>query len=206
MSGTGILSFTITLSVILSQFNPIRIIMNNFLSMHVVFWDAAPCSLVDTYRRLRGAYCLLLPERWVALMMDTVSAFETSVSIYQTTRRSIPEDSHLHTRRHGNQKYHITLLTFSIWGSFRRVLPNNVLYGICCFAPKIRILTVVTSFTYPKKNTNALWSYVLCKWLHYLVCYFVSYIQIFFLFIPFHINLYFDLCNSVRLRNFFSEP
>jgi hypothetical protein len=30
-----------------------------------------------------------------ALMMEAVSSFETSVSIYQATWRNIPEDSHL---------------------------------------------------------------------------------------------------------------
>jgi hypothetical protein len=35
----------------------------------------------------------------IALMMEAVSTSETSVIIYQTTRRNIPEDSHLHTRR-----------------------------------------------------------------------------------------------------------
>jgi hypothetical protein len=33
-----------------------------------------------------------------ALMMETVNTSETSVSVYQTTRRNIPKDSHLHTR------------------------------------------------------------------------------------------------------------
>jgi hypothetical protein len=27
-------------------------------SMKIAFWDRAPCSLVDVYRRLRGACCL----------------------------------------------------------------------------------------------------------------------------------------------------
>jgi hypothetical protein len=36
--------------------------------------------------------------------MEAVSAFETSVSFYETTRRNIPEDSHLHTRRRENLK------------------------------------------------------------------------------------------------------
>jgi hypothetical protein len=27
-----------------------------------VFWDVAPCSLGEVYRRFRGAYCLLLPD------------------------------------------------------------------------------------------------------------------------------------------------
>jgi hypothetical protein len=38
-----------------------------------VFWDVAPCSLIEVYRRLRGAYCVH----------------------HQTTWRVIPEDSHL---------------------------------------------------------------------------------------------------------------
>jgi hypothetical protein len=43
-----------------------------------VFWDVAPCSLVEIDRRFRGAYCLHNQGRF-----------------YQITRRSIPEDSHL---------------------------------------------------------------------------------------------------------------
>jgi hypothetical protein len=51
-----------------------------------VFWDVAPCSLVETDRRFRGAYCLHhqgddLPH-------------------------IIPEDSHLHTRHRKNLKSH----------------------------------------------------------------------------------------------------
>jgi hypothetical protein len=48
--------------------------------------------------------------RWLsfamALMMETGSIFETSVSFYNTTRRNTPEDSHLYTRRHENLKSH----------------------------------------------------------------------------------------------------
>jgi predicted lipoprotein with Yx(FWY)xxD motif len=36
----------------------------------------------------------------IALVMKAVSTSETSVSIYQTTRRNIPEDSHLRTFYH----------------------------------------------------------------------------------------------------------
>jgi hypothetical protein len=61
-----------------------------------VLWDVAPCSLVDIYRRFRRA-----------LMMEAVSTSETLVSVYQTTRRNIPEDSHLHTRRRENLKSHL---------------------------------------------------------------------------------------------------
>jgi hypothetical protein len=44
-----------------------------------VFWDVRPCSLIEV----------------IVLMMETVSTSETSVNFYQTTRRSISEDSHL---------------------------------------------------------------------------------------------------------------
>jgi hypothetical protein len=40
----------------------------------------------------------------VSLMIEAVSTPETSVSIYQVTRRNIPKDSHLHTRRRENLK------------------------------------------------------------------------------------------------------
>jgi hypothetical protein len=40
----------------------------------------------------------------IALMTEAVSISETSVNFYQTTRRNIPEDIHLHTRRRENLK------------------------------------------------------------------------------------------------------
>jgi hypothetical protein len=52
-----------------------------------VFWDIAPYSLVDIGRHFRGTYCL----------HHKGDRPETSVSIYKTTRRNIPEDSHLET-------------------------------------------------------------------------------------------------------------
>jgi hypothetical protein len=48
-----------------------------------VFWDVAPYSLVETDRRVLIA------------LLTAVSTSETSVSYYETTRRNIPEDSHL---------------------------------------------------------------------------------------------------------------
>jgi hypothetical protein len=45
-----------------------------------VFWDVAPCSLVEVYRRLRGA---------IALMMEAESTSETSVNFYDTTHVSV---------------------------------------------------------------------------------------------------------------------
>jgi hypothetical protein len=41
-----------------------------------------------------------------SLMMEEVRFSETSANIYRTTWRNIPEDSHLHTRRRENLKYH----------------------------------------------------------------------------------------------------
>jgi hypothetical protein len=54
-----------------------------------VFWDVVPCSVVDVYWRITGQWVL------IALMLDAASTSETSVNFYQTTRRNIPEDSHL---------------------------------------------------------------------------------------------------------------
>jgi hypothetical protein len=53
-----------------------------------VFWDVAPCSLVEINRRFGDAYCHI-----IVLMMEAVSTSETSVKLYQTTRRNISEDS-----------------------------------------------------------------------------------------------------------------
>jgi hypothetical protein len=55
-----------------------------------VFWVVEPCSLVEVYRRYRGA---------IALIMEAASTSETSLNFYQTTRRYNPKDSHLHIRR-----------------------------------------------------------------------------------------------------------
>jgi hypothetical protein len=55
-----------------------------------VFSDVAPCSLVEVYL--------------IALTMEAASTFKTSVNLDQTTRRNIPEDSHLHTGSRENLK------------------------------------------------------------------------------------------------------
>jgi hypothetical protein len=49
----------------------------------IVFWDVAPCSLLE------------IDRRFIALMMEAVSTSETSVNSYETTGRNIPEDNHL---------------------------------------------------------------------------------------------------------------
>jgi hypothetical protein len=42
-----------------------------------------------------------------ALMMEAASTSEMSVNVYQTTRRNIPDDSRLHTRRRENLTSHL---------------------------------------------------------------------------------------------------
>jgi hypothetical protein len=56
-----------------------------------VFWDIAPCSLVEVDRRFKGRYCLHQQgdESFIALMMETVRTSETSVYFNETARRYI---------------------------------------------------------------------------------------------------------------------
>jgi hypothetical protein len=48
----------------------------------------------------------------IALMMEAVRIYETSVNIYLTTWQYIPEDSELHIRRRENLKSHISKFAF----------------------------------------------------------------------------------------------
>jgi hypothetical protein len=57
-----------------------------------VFWVVAPCSLVEVYRRFRVLAASIIR----AMNKPQVAYSETSVNLYPTTRRNIPEDSHLH--------------------------------------------------------------------------------------------------------------
>jgi hypothetical protein len=64
----------------------------------IVFWDAAPCSLVETGRQFINAYCLQHQGHPpTALTTESVSTSEMSVNFYQTTLRSITEDSNFFT-------------------------------------------------------------------------------------------------------------
>jgi hypothetical protein len=42
----------------------------------------------------------------IIAMMKAVSTFETSANLLGTTRRNIPEDAHLYTRRRNDLKSH----------------------------------------------------------------------------------------------------
>jgi hypothetical protein len=64
---------------------------------------------VDIDQRFRGVYCLHHQGDEIALMMESLGTSETSVSIYHTTYRIIPE-SRLHIRRRENLKSHMFTL------------------------------------------------------------------------------------------------
>jgi hypothetical protein len=61
----------------------------------IVFEDFAPRSLVEVTD---------VSEVFAASInvMEAASTSETSENFYQTTRRNVSEDSHLHTRRREN--------------------------------------------------------------------------------------------------------
>jgi hypothetical protein len=61
-----------------------------------VFWDVALCTLYK-FTDVSEVLAVSITRAMSDLMMDTESSSEKSVNFYQTTRRYIPEDSHLHT-------------------------------------------------------------------------------------------------------------
>jgi hypothetical protein len=56
-----------------------------------VFWDVAPCSVVDTDVSKKLTASIIR----VMMMMEAANSSETSVNIYKTTWHNIPEDNHL---------------------------------------------------------------------------------------------------------------
>jgi hypothetical protein len=73
-------------------------VRNRLRKKMAVFWVVAPCSLVEVYRRFRGAS--------IIRVMEAASTSETLVNIYQTTWCNNPEDSHPHNRSCENLKSH----------------------------------------------------------------------------------------------------
>jgi hypothetical protein len=63
--------------------------------------------LVPLYVVLDMRAVSLTVSLFIAFMMEAVHTSETSVNFNVTTRRYIPEDSKLHTRRRENLKSHI---------------------------------------------------------------------------------------------------
>jgi hypothetical protein len=61
------------------------------VSMKMVgFWDVAPCSLVEVYRRFKVLAASIISVV-IALTMEEAGTSETSANFYQTIRRNIPE-------------------------------------------------------------------------------------------------------------------
>jgi hypothetical protein len=65
-----------------------------------IFWVVAVYSLVE----FTNVSEVLAASIIRVIMMEVASTSEMLVSIYQTTWRYNPEDSHLQTRRHENLK------------------------------------------------------------------------------------------------------
>jgi hypothetical protein len=63
-------------------------------------------------------------------MMKAISASETSVDIYQTTRCYIPEESHFHQTLIGN-KHHDTVSQLQVYLSSWQNLPYRSSIPIC---------------------------------------------------------------------------
>jgi hypothetical protein len=91
-----------------------------------VFWDVAPCSLVET-----GDVSEVLTATTIIALMTVVavSTFEISVYLDQTTRRNIPEDTHLHpqfrvrTDFHTNTKHQTKFDTVFMLGDRKYKVP-----------------------------------------------------------------------------------
>jgi hypothetical protein len=96
-----------------------------------VFWDVAPCSHAEVDQRFRGAYCLHHQDD-EALMMESVRTSETSVNFNMTTRRYIPEDSKLHTRRRENVKSQILSLS-----EYFMLIPSTKFFKFVVYLTKL---------------------------------------------------------------------
>jgi hypothetical protein len=84
-------------------------------------------------------------------MMEAISSSEPSVIIYQTIRRSIPQDNHLHSRRHDNLKSHQentnTLLRIKQTEKFStNVLEYVAKYDIVASDFKLYLVILMTTF------------------------------------------------------------
>jgi hypothetical protein len=76
-------------------------------SLHRLLRDSRCTLTTDTSSRFcSGNYQCVYNTEDDCLLVCRASTSETSVHFYQTTRRNLPEDSHLHTRCRENLKSH----------------------------------------------------------------------------------------------------
>jgi hypothetical protein len=59
-----------------------------------VFWNVAPCNLAK-FTDVSVVRTASITRAIIALMMEAVRTYETSVNFYQTTQRNILENSYL---------------------------------------------------------------------------------------------------------------
>jgi hypothetical protein len=71
--------------------------------MFTDFSEVFTAAIIRAMRNLRVSL--------IALMTEATITAETSVSIYHTTRRYNPEDSHLHIRHHEDRKSRLEYLS-----------------------------------------------------------------------------------------------
>jgi hypothetical protein len=73
---------------------------------------------------------LIVTQLLIALMIEAASAPETSVNFYQTTRRNIPQESHLHTFRRENLKSHTVITSLNIINKLILVMEKFVFLAV----------------------------------------------------------------------------
>jgi hypothetical protein len=93
-------------------------------------------------------------------MMEAVSSSEMSVSMYQTTRCNISDDSNLHTRSRENLKSHYDEgVRWIIWQSFRLVFEQAETYvRRICAGDNIPLWSVTS------RNFTLLKAFMYCRW------------------------------------------
>jgi hypothetical protein len=69
----------------------------------------------------------------IVLVVEAGRTSETSVNFYESTRRNIPEDGHLHTSRRENLKSHIIILLRARMYEFRISTWTNLDFMISPF-------------------------------------------------------------------------
>jgi hypothetical protein len=101
--------------------------------------------------------------RVIALMMEAVSTSITSVNFYETVRRNIPEDSHLHTRRRENLKSHLVLFRYApkpLVDNDDCVCPLRCLH--CKLPAEINLINTGQIYAYPILYTKPKSNVIAC--------------------------------------------
>jgi hypothetical protein len=108
---------------------------------------AAPCSLVEVFRRFRDAFCLHHQGDDPVMMEAASTSSETSLNSYQTTRRNIPEDSYLHSGP--------VLSMTQLAGIF--VMLGLFYVAICCLCGRTRMVVACNTFSRPSEPNFTTW-------------------------------------------------